>query len=141
MNNGNNVMGVVDMSSTKPKGEVINAFDMFNTPRVEGEPDLVTLMIRDLTNHYCAAASAIFIAEPAIINVQHLNPISQRIIINRWFTNTLLLYRNRVEDTAVSEILLYVINDGTVNDWLELMQRVVIPFFKKNNVLNILDGE
>lgn len=136
----NKNLGVKDNSSTKQQ-PAISAMEMFQTKRVEGEPDLVVLMNRDLTNYYTAAASKVFMADTEIISVSSLNPISQRIIINKWFTNSILKYRAQNTDKDVGEILMYIINDGTVDDWLELMQKVVIPFFKEKNVLNIIPGE
>ncbi len=115
----------------------ISAMDMFTTKRVEGEPDLVALMVRDITNGYQETASQMFVNSQKIIEIKLLNPISQRIIINRWFTAALLTYRAHSNNTDVNEIMLHVINDGTVNDWKEQINEVVIPFFKINNVLGL----
>lgn len=114
-----------------------NALDMFYTKRIDTEPDVVGILSRDLTTFYHEHASDIFNMDNNIINVKDLNPISQRIIVNKWIVNKLLTYRTYVDDKDVSEIVLHAINDGTILDWTEQMQRVVIPFFKLRNVLFI----
>ena len=128
-----NNLGTVD-GSTK---NGFSAMEVFCTPRVEGEKDLVGLIVRDLEAYYSKLAKDIFISNSEIISVAPLNPFSQRVIINRWFNGELLKYRSRVDDPDVVTILSYVINDGAIEDWLELMQIVVLPFFKLKNVLNI----
>lgn len=130
-------LGTVD-NSTKTG---FNAMEVFCTPRIEGEKDLVGLIVRDLEAYYSKVAKDVFIADKNIISIMPLNPISQRVIINRWFNGELLKYRNRVNDLDVITVLRYVIDDGTVEDWLEHMQIIVIPFFKLKNVLNLPLGE
>ena len=126
--------GVIDMSSGKKEGAV-NAMDMFNTKRVDGEVNLVDLIGRDFITAYNATASAAFMNSLEIIQVTPLNPLSQRIIINRWFINKLLIYRAFNNDVEVGEVMSYVINDGTIDDWHDLLFTVVIPFFKIKDVL------
>ena len=126
-------MGTVDNSNKK----VVKAMDMFNTLRVDGEPDLVGIINKELCTIYNNAAGKMFMESGEIINVAKLNPITQRIIINRWFTNSLLIYRSIHVNKEVSEVLLRIINDGTVNDWKDQMIGAVIPFFSYNNVLGI----
>lgn len=126
--------------SAGQKVKAYSAMEVFNTLRIEGEIDLVALAARDLEAYYCKEAAALFLANVDINTVKPLNPLSQRVIINRWLNNCLLSYRSRVENPTVNEILLYVINDGTHDNWLELLQLVVFPFFKLNNVLNLKIG-
>lgn len=138
MNEVNTV--IVDLSG-EDKKERISAMDMFYTKKTDQDTDLVVLMTRDLTNYYCEMASKIFMSDAEIINVGPLNPISQRIIISKWFKGQLLIYRSRVVDIEVGTVLEHIIDEGSISDWLEQMQKVVIPFFKDKNVLNILEGE
>jgi len=132
--------GTVDMSTpknmevNKPK---VNALSIFNTPRVEGEPDLVAIINKELCTIYGDVAGAMFVNSADIVNIKDLNPISQRIIINRWFTTALFIYRSINNDKDVNEILLHIINDGTVNEWKDQLTLVVIEFFKIRNVLGI----
>lgn len=135
---------VVDVNDLVKGTEVksgFSAMEVFSTPRIEGEKDLVGLIYRDMEAYYCKEARELFIADPNIVSVAPLNPFSQRVIINRWFNGELLKYRSRVEDADVVSILGYVINDGDIDTWLECMQIVVLPFFKLNNILNIQLGE
>jgi len=115
----------------------LTTLDMFTTKRVVGEKDLVAQISKDLISLYHKDASPLFLNDTDISLVSDLNPLSQRIIINRWFINALLIYRANSNDVEVSEILLYAINDGTIDEWLELIERVVIPFFKNKNILKI----
>ncbi len=135
---------VVDVNDLIVGNEVktsFSAMEVFSTPRVDGEKDLVGLIYRDMEAYYCKEARDIFISNTDIVSVAPLNPFSQRVIINRWFNGELLKYRSRVENVDVVSILSYVINDGDVDTWLECMQVVVLPFFKLNNILNIQLGE
>jgi hypothetical protein len=132
-----NSLGTVDGSTKKG----FSAMEVFCTPRIEGEKDLVGLIVRDLEAYYCKLAKDVFISNRDIISIIPLNPISQRVIINRWFNAELLKYRSRVDDLDVVTVLRYVIDDGTIDDWLESMQVIVIPFFKLKNILNLPLGE
>ncbi len=136
-------LGTVDVSDlvVEDMKTTFSAMEVFNTPRVEDENELVALIFRDMEAYYCKEARDIFISHPDIVSVAPLNPFSQRVIINRWFNGELLKYRGRVEDANVVDILGYIINDGDTDIWLECMQVVVLPFFKLNNILNIQLGE
>jgi hypothetical protein len=113
----------------------VSAMEMFNTKRVEGEPDLVAMINKELISIIGTDAGVKFMNNPDIKGIVDLNPISQRIIINRWFNNTLLTYRATNTNKDVSEILVYIINDGTIDDWFKYIYSIVIVFMKNNNVL------
>ncbi len=127
----------LDMSNAVP---MESALDVFNTKRSENEIDLVTIINRDLETFYNKDATLCFINDGSIQTILDLNHISQRVIINKWFTSMLLQYRANFINVDVSEILMYVSNNSTVDTWIEFMQTIIIPFFKLNNVLN-LKGE
>jgi len=131
--------GTADLSAGNVKNteKKISALEMFNTKRVAGEPDLVAIVARDIATTYGDVASAMFLNDSEISSVKELNPVSQRIIINKWFTSSLLIYRSHTDNKDVAEIMMHVINDGTVDQWFEHLRDVVILFFKKNNVLGI----
>jgi len=131
--------GTADLSAgnVKKTEKKISALEMFNTKRVAGEPDLVAIVARDIATTYGEVASAMFLNDGEISTVKELNPVSQRVIINKWFTTNLLIYRSHTDNKDVAEIMMHVINDGTVDQWFEHLRDVVILFFKKNNVLGV----
>ena len=115
----------------------ITGLELFNIKRVEGEVNLVNTVYTYFSKHYSEKAANVFINNPEINNIKELNHIAQRIIINRWFMDNIYKYRARVTDKDVSEIILYPTDEGDVDTWLELIERVVVPFFKVKNVLAI----
>ena len=119
------------------KNKEVSTMDMFNTKRAPNEANLVDIIGRDLVTLYGKEASLAFVNSLDIAQIYGLNPLSQRIVISRWFINTLLVYRAFNNDKEVGEVLTYIINDGSVDDWHNLLYDVVIPFFKIKNVLNV----
>jgi len=118
-------------AAMKPAG---TAQDIFNRKREKNEIDLVGLLTGKFLDGVDEKTAAIFATHKDIVSVNELNPIAQRIIINRYLNNKLLMYRN-VSGKNVSEIMMYVINDGSLSDWVELFNKVVLPYFIQENVI------
>lgn len=107
----------------------------FNTPRQPTDIDLVFITSKTLHDNVSENAAKIFLSDYMIKSVVDLNPLSQRIIINRYFYDLLLKYR-ACADVKVILPLTMLVEDGTHNDWLRLFKDVVCVFIKNNKVFD-----
>jgi len=110
------------------------AFSMFNMPPQPNDPNLVELIKLHLEAAEAPDEAQAFLSIPEIQNVMNLNPVSQRVIINRVLTTVLLKLR-AMEETVVIHMVPLLANDGLLEDWITLMKEFVIPFLVSNKVL------
>lgn len=79
----------------------------------------------------------IFMSIGEIAGVIDLNSTFQRATINRVFRNMLFMFRS-VNKVNITDVSLYVIDDGDDDDWLMVLDDYVIPFFRTNNVFAVV---
>ena len=112
---------------------IANTKEVYEKKRVKGDKDLVKMIFLRLQLHAGEIAANTFIINSKINDVKDANPITQRIIINSYLVNLLLIFRAN-NKCNVTLILPYIVDGGTINDWLELLDGIVIPFIKEAKV-------
>lgn len=110
---------------------IINARIDFNRPRDENEENLIAY-IQSLYDaiDMNEVIKTNFVQHPDIIAIKDLNPISQRVIINKYLS-TLLYMLKTITKVDITEILIYLMNDGTIEDWKINISTFVIPAIKE----------
>ena len=120
----------------KPKR--LSAIDIFNLPPKPGDHNLVDLIVLHLNALKATKEANVFMSNPSIANVYKLNPNSQRVIINKFLLNRLLIFRT-ISKESVTDIITLLANDGITEDWITLMKEFVLPFIAKNEVLTTIN--
>jgi len=99
------------------------------------DPDMVFFVDKNLREAFTAIDFANkFICDPRIVSIKNTHSAVQRVFINQFIMETLLKYRSS-HPLNVSEALMLLINDATVNDWFKILREYVFPFMKKNNII------
>jgi len=116
-------------------GMSINPMDIYNTPRKPDDIDLVAI----LTQHISALGGGTMIpkfhAEANALGIIGANPVVQRILLNRYLTNKLLVFRSVNPNAIVYDMLPLMAPDGYIEDWLTLQKESVMPYVVANAVL------
>ena len=118
----------------------VSAIDIFYTPRKEGEPDLCALIYLYFKEIVDESSANIFINDLNVSAVVNLNPNSQRITINQFLVNALLMLRGIDDTVDVNSVLGLITNEASLDDWSVILKDMVIPYFKEHNILNRLYG-
>ena len=145
MSKNNRVAGVVTPPVQAPQVPTpsmgtmtINPMDIYNVPRKLDDIDLVGILTENIIAlGGTPAVVANFHAGVVSAQIIGANPVVQRILLNRYLTNKLLVHRS-VVGTNVTEILPFMASDGYVEDWLTLMKEIVLPFVVANAVLSVI---
>jgi hypothetical protein len=106
----------------------------------EREPldyDLVFLTNLYIKEYIGAEEARLFVENPMIVNVASSNSASQRVIINRYFSNLLLRFRSKI-NTPINDVNMMLVLDGTPEDWFTLFREIIAPFLKEHNVFKIV---
>lgn len=106
----------------------------FTEVRKPLELDLVDIVGRFLNDFVSEEAKNNFLSDININTVKLATAGVQRVSINRYFTTKFLVFKART-GVPVMDMLLYLINDGDTEDWVELFRTFVLPFIKQHNVL------
>lgn len=109
----------------------------FNTPASPTDINMPYIVGLHLTQILTDKETQIFFADPLVSSVVGIIPTSQRVNINRYFMNLLMLFRSKV-DVNVVDVSQYLINDGSVEDWFKLFSEFVLPFIKEHKVFNVV---
>lgn len=113
------------------------AMDEYNKPRDPSDYDMVFLVAKHLEEELNNKnAGNLFRGDPIIASVVSKTSNVQRVMINRYFTNLLLVFRSK-KDVNVTDVLFYLVSDGYVEDWFTLFRTYVIPFLNTNNVYEV----
>jgi len=115
-----------------------NAMAMFYKEPEEGELNLVTLVAEHLNSYEESIEGDVFKQSSDIIHASKLNMLAQRVVINRYLFNKLLIYRS-MTDIEVVNTVQFLANDGLTEDWITLMKEFVIPFVVHNKVLSTVN--
>lgn len=97
-------------------------------------PNLCYLVQLHLENIGYIQGANVFKTHPMITDVWDANPQIQRVILNRYFSLALLVFRGTT-DIVVHNILRFLIQDGTYDDWFSLFCQYVSPFLKEHGIL------
>lgn len=79
----------------------------------------------------------IFINDTVFKGIEGQPNIYQKITLNRYFNNLLFRYRSKVNN-PVNNIVIFLIQEGTDEDWFKCFTKFVYPFIKQNNVFSIV---
>lgn len=102
----------------------------------ENDPDLVIEIKNTLDSGVSLEAGNVFYNDPSIQSIIGMVSDIQRIIINRYFTNLLYIYRAN-SNIPVLDPITCLIEDSTHDVWLEMFKKGVVPFLASNNVYGI----
>jgi hypothetical protein len=112
----------------------INPMDIYNRPRQLDDINLVSILGINISALGGDDVLPSFNNEMVGLGIVNANPVVQRILLNRYLTNKLLIFRS-VKGVNVTEVLPFMVSDGYVEDWLSLMKEIVLPFIITNGVL------
>lgn len=99
--------------------------------------DLVNLIYMHLNSHINADVANLFINDVSITTIKDSPSYVQRIILNKYFRDILLMYCG-VTKKSVNNTLILLVNDGEVEDWMKLFLQYVFPFIHQNFVFETL---
>jgi len=108
-------------------------------PLKPGELNLVELVAIHIKEGAGIDASNIFISDSNIASVFKLNQVSQRVVINRYLSNRMLIFR-ALSNVNINNVLPFLANDGLTEDWITVISEFVVPFFKEHKVLQVVHG-
>jgi len=108
-------------------------YQMFNRPRAKNEIDLVTKVYELIKKNSGKKHARKFIQDKDILIIKDLNPISQRVIINKYFSTSLFKIRHN-NNIRIANLLTFLVNDGTETDWLKIMENIFIPELKNKKI-------
>ncbi len=108
-----------------------------NRKRIINEVDNLKLFLFHIQEIIGKDEAAVFAAFPEIVKIKDLNPLIQKTTINFKIRNMLMIYSNRTGNDA-SQILSYILDDAEDYMWLDLLDRSILLYFKKNEVFKHL---
>lgn len=115
-----------------------NAIEEFFAKREEGDVDLVDIVAKYLTTSNVSADNInYFLTHPDVVSIKDNKSVVQKVILNKFFQQQLLIYRTK-SGVSVMDILIFLTNEGNVNQWVNLFQTFVLPFLIANNVFNVI---
>lgn len=107
----------------------------FNAPRSKDDLDLLGVVYSLIKHLYSNNAATYFISQPMIVDVMGLGSKQQRMIINKFLTELLLIWRNSPISSPVDDALIFLSNDGSNSNWVYNFNSYVLPFLKINKIL------
>lgn len=102
--------------------------------RSDDDIDYVFLVGKLLEDEGSSFIKSKFESNSLISSIKDSPSEIQRVLLNKYFINLLLRYRN-IEDVPVIDIIICLTNDGPIDLWLSYFKRGVLPFIVKHNVL------
>jgi len=113
---------------------MINAMEMYSMPIEPDEVNLVDLIAEHIKQAMGDESSLIFLNDEEIAAVHQINPVVQRITINKYINSILLIFTS-ITNINVNDILQFTSNDGLNEDWITLIKEFIMPFFTEHNVI------
>lgn len=106
----------------------------YDKVREDNDFDMVFLVAKHLENDLGSKPAAdLFLSDPMIQAVADKTSGVQRVMINRYFTTLLLIFRSN-NDVDITDVIYYLVADGYIEDWFTLFRSYIIPFLKAKNV-------
>lgn len=100
----------------------------------EGIPNYVSLLGLSIKSELGEAAFNNFINDSMISSCVDYNGLYQRFFINRYFLYILSKFTYLTNISSLNEVYLLV-NDGELEDWFKIINTIILPYLKNNNVL------
>lgn len=119
------------------KARLQPVYFQFNTPASPTDINMPYIIGLHLTQVLGEKETMIFLADPLVSSVAGIIPTSQRVNVNRYFMNLLMLFRSKVTVNVV-DVSQYLVNDGDIEDWFKLFSEFVLPFIKVHKVFNVV---
>lgn len=110
-------------------------FEQAMRPIREGEQDLIAEVSDKIKVNIGEESAAMFMQHHIVAPAIGINPVFQRVSINRWLRMIVLSYRE-IDDICVTGVISYIIDDGNDVDWLTLLDDLIIPFLREHNVIH-----
>ena len=111
--------------------------NIFNTPRAEGEPDLVSEVREAIMTSGCGLLIAeAFDNDRRIVDARPLGSEAQRFLLNRYFYCQITAC-----NVPSMEERFCLVETGQVKDWLRLFKQKIIPFMIANQLPKVLGYE
>ena len=108
--------------------------DEFTAVRAKTDMDMVFIVNLHLKETVSAEAAEAFLSNPMIMSVADATTGVQRIVVNRYFVNKLLIFRSQNE-VPIIDVMPLLVNDGPIEDWFTLFKLFIAPFLKNNSIV------
>ena len=79
-----------------------------------------------------------FLHSKTIQSIKNKPKQIQRVFINKYFRDLLLVHRGLTPDTNITDIYPFLVDENDIEEWLYLMKSDVIPFFKIERIFDRL---
>lgn len=107
------------------------------TKRKEGDLDLVNAVFELIRDEIGITYATNFINDIDIRTVKDKLPGVQRVIINKYLTIILLRFKG-ITNISILQPLFLITNEGTHDDWFQLVANYIVPFMKQFNVMETI---
>lgn len=111
--------------------------EMYYQPLNPTDINLAELVAEHIKTGANEVESELFLNSKDIQSVYKLNQVSQRVVINRYLSNQLLIFRSLVA-VNINNVLPFLANDGLTEDWITVISTFVVPFIKQHKVLEVV---
>ena len=106
----------------------------FTRPRKEGDIDLTKEVYELILNRLGPDSAKHFMSDPSILAECDSNPLRQRFFINSYFSRGLLAYKARNPDMVLTNVILGITCDGTIEEWLMTIKHSILIFMYRNQI-------
>ena len=120
----------IQAEAQKPKQ--LTSEDFFN--KKADDIDLTADVYNAIKIIISEEAANSFIKDPIIMVTKDTASIYQRVLINRYFIQFLVRARAYLDLEGLTMIFASISNEGTHMEWLQNLNRVVLPYLKTNKV-------
>ena len=106
----------------------------FGRPRKEGDINLVKEVYELILKRLGPESAKHFMSDPSILAEYDSNPLRQRFFINSYFSRGLLAYKARNPDMVLTNVILGITCDGTIEEWLKTIDHSILIFMYRNKI-------
>ena len=106
--------------------------------RKDGVKSILERVMHELENWVGEVGPISMINDESIRKIIDKPDIIQRVFINKYFIDLLLVYRGSVNKTSITDLFPYLSDGVSIDDWLDLLKTYVIPFLKIERVYDKL---
>jgi len=113
----------------------MNKLEEYKETRTVIEIDLAITISEMLKSNISENAANTFLNSSTIKTIRDKKHSVQIVIINKWFTELLLVSRSLNSKIRVDDVLFSIVYGEATADWVKLYGAIIIPFIKKNKIL------
>lgn len=107
----------------------------------ENDIDLVDVIKDILLEKSNQHAVDVFLSHPIVMQAHDVHSLTQRVLLNRYFIQTITRARAYIELEGPTFILGSISNIGTHQSWLRTVEHVIIPYFITSKIFNLFKIE